>query len=75
MTEERICQKAIPVCPGLEERKRKESGNPEKQPERLLEKLEMLVERGAMFQTLHLEMVVRTNNSSIDRRSRIKIPM
>jgi hypothetical protein len=59
----------------LEERKRKESGNPEKQPERLLEKLEMLVERGAMFQTLHLEMVVRTNNSSIDRRSRIKIPM
>lgn len=36
-------------------------------------RLEMVMERGLTFQPLNLEMLVRTSNSSIDRRLRIRV--
>lgn len=46
----------------------------EKQTERWQRSWRWVVERGITFQTLNLEMLARTNNSTIDRRPRIRIP-
>lgn len=46
----------------------------EKQTERWQRSWRWVAERGITFQPLNLEMLVRTNNSLIDRRPRIRIP-
>lgn len=46
----------------------------EKQTERWQRSWRWVVERGITFQPLKLEMLVRTNNSLVDRRPRIRIP-
>ena len=46
----------------------------EKQTERWQRSWRWVVERGITFQPLKLEVLVRTNNSLVDRRPRIRVP-